>query len=324
MNHNLDIRLLQVIHMICVHGSATKAAVALKISTASISYLLKKARDATGHHLFIRTHEGMKPDTMALEFSARYQRYLTRKDRLRGSCGYQGTLTLRTTSPIEILLSGITHDNERVSFRYAFIPQTPCTETRLDGLMRGQTHVDIGGKLPPAQQIHQVRLFSSRFVVLAGQKMPGPDQLTMSDWRRENHIDWSSTLDYYCDDVLKATDAARFLSERQVVMASGNMLCMAALCSVGRYLMLIPEIYALQLTRMYPLRIMTPPPELSMKYDSYLHYNASQASTAGLTGDIYELGAFLQHHRHAGMTNQTDGAITRNDFPAHKPLNIDC
>ncbi|MFK3663275.1 LysR family transcriptional regulator [Scandinavium sp. NPDC088450] len=67
MTIKTDLKLLRTKHTICQAGSVTLAAVVLGITPGAVSYLVKKAREATGATLFFRTRNGLEPDLQALE-----------------------------------------------------------------------------------------------------------------------------------------------------------------------------------------------------------------------------------------------------------------
>lgn len=279
MQIGLDIQLLKVIHTICVHGSAQKAAKILNMSVPGVSYALNKARGITGHNLFIRSHSGLIPDTMAVELNKRYQEYVAGRtyNEVNSFSHPHNTLIVHTVSPIELVLARqkMPEGENEGALRYMFTAYNADAETRISNLLQGNVDIDIGGGLISQPQIQKIRLFTSDIVVLASTRSDHAEQCTVENWFAADHIVWASSFDWYSDNVQSTAMAASLLSRRNISVVSGNLMSMAAFCASTNNLMIIPRAFSRYLVRIFSLKCIQPPDELSIKCDAYMHFNNS-------------------------------------------------
>ena len=121
MDNQLDMKVLRAIHILSTSGSVTKAAEILQVTPGAVSYLINKARKSTGSALFFRTRSGMKPNTLALELSQRYQN-INQDYNVDGSALSPGgrAIVLSTPSILELLLTITLLNNENEQTHLAF------------------------------------------------------------------------------------------------------------------------------------------------------------------------------------------------------------
>ncbi|MCT4707719.1 LysR family transcriptional regulator [Enterobacteriaceae bacterium H11S18] len=279
MKREIDLKLLKIIHTVVTTGSVTEAARKLKQSAGNISYQLGKARELTGVYLFIRTRNGMKPDSTALELSQRYQQFIDSNIAVQDLSSYpqQKSLSINTFSLLEMMLANnvCNSKNSDTLFRYIFNSYVSNPEERLLRLRKKDVHIDIGNKLPADEAITTVKLFTSNVHVLVGsQNLPVDGSLSMQELRSSRYVIWSAIPDYYSDSMEGAVRTSQFIQSQDVAVVSGSMINMVSLCANSRYIMLIPNIFAPMLERNFQVKCMPLPPELDIRYDCYLHYSA--------------------------------------------------
>ncbi|QBC03421.1 LysR family transcriptional regulator [Enterobacter cloacae] len=277
MKKEIDIKLLNIINTLVVTQSVTKTAQQLKLSPGSISYALKKARSITGAHLFIRTRNGMKPDTTAKELSQRYQKFTgnSMPPTFSESATGKNTLNIMTFTPVEMMLAKIVKEScfWNSDLRFNFFPYDSNSNDRLERIKNGLIDIDIGSKLPADKLVNKIKLFSTPVSLLASQHSGLEDTVTLTDWQERKHAVWSVFSDYYCDNVLSSQDVVRYMDERKIAMISASIINMVAFCANSKCIMMIPDYFAHVFTSTFPVKKLSMPPELSLKYDCYFHFS---------------------------------------------------
>jgi DNA-binding transcriptional LysR family regulator len=279
MQKEIDLNLLKIIHLLVSTGSVTKTAQNLNLSPGSISYALKKARDLTGRHLFIRTLSGMKPDSMALELSQRYQKFVgsVQESQLAGDITPLDSMTIRSHGLMEMKLAEklVTQEYNYQPVRHIFAPPTDSTSQRITDLKSFAVDMDLGQRLPHDPQINQIKMLTCRASVLVRKdsSLTGP-AITLEQWYNAKHISCSSITDYYCDSVGKSRSALKHLENRNVVMTSSTNVNEVAYCSSHDCMMLVPDFYVPVILTTFPVKRLKLPPELDLKYDSHMHIHS--------------------------------------------------
>jgi DNA-binding transcriptional LysR family regulator len=276
MKKEIDLNLLKIIHLLVSSGSVTKTAQNLNLSPGSISYALKKARELTGRHLFIRTRTGMKPDSMALELSQRYQKFVgsVQESLVAEDVTPFESMTCRTHALMEMKLGEklVNQDYDYQTVRNIFVPPIESVSQRIADLKSFAVDIDLGQKLPHDPLINQIKLLTCRASVLVSKDSPlmGPS-ITIEQWNSAKHIDCSSITDYYCDSVGRARAALKYLENRNVVMTSSTYINKVAYCASHDCMMLVPDFYVPLVMSIFPVKRLGLPPEMELKYDCHMH-----------------------------------------------------
>lgn len=279
MDNEITLKLLRVIHTVVASGSVTEAAKLLNQSPGNISYQLRKAREATGAHLFIRNRDGMQPDATALKLNNRYEQYLLTKDlpvllkEQRDSENFK----INTFSLIEMLLSCnlfLTENNCKMPC-YEFKNWESRADKRGQNLKNHIVDVDIGSKLPVDSSINAVELFTSPIVFLTKENTSGTEMTFGTEGDESlRHAIWGHRPDYYSDNVFIANKATNFFRSRNVGIVSSSMTNLVSLCANSDYVMTIPEVFVDMLAKNYAVVARPLPDDIELKYTCYLHYHA--------------------------------------------------
>ncbi|MFK3659278.1 LysR family transcriptional regulator [Scandinavium sp. NPDC088450] len=293
MDDLVDLKTLEIIHILVRTQSIAKAALEKGIKPGAISYILNKARKVTGQVLFVRTKNGMIPDATATKMSEHYFQ-LTNRRIMNGensSAQKRQVVYHRAFSLMEIMsTSQILKDEYDYQALHSYQPQTNCNEERLADLKSFKVNMDVGAKLPPDPAIHQIKLFSSRVsIILNKQHGYRQDRLTLDEWLASKHVVRTSLSDYYCDNAIKASDSFINLNKRNVVMTSGSHINMVAFCSSTDCIMLAPDFYILSMMDSFPVTYLKTPPEIELKYDCYMHIHAGMAEDKNIMIQIDEI-----------------------------------
>lgn len=288
MSQIIEIKLLKIINTLVDCGSVKTTAKLLNITPAAVSYSLNKLRDITGEHLFIRTRDGMKPNTTAYELSQRYKKFFATDAYIRKGAAVeeQGNLTILTYSPVEMLLSKAISGLSNIAdhYRYVFLPYTINVNERMDNLNIESDYIDIGAELPQNNAVSKVKLFSSNISILAGvNNSTISDTVTRTDLYRVRHAIWSSLGDYYCETMQSSGEVKKYINERDVAIVSGSIINMVELCSRSNYIMLLPDVFIPMFTKIFPVRRIELPEELKMKHDCYMHFNKKTSEKTTIT-----------------------------------------
>ncbi|MBU9843904.1 LysR family transcriptional regulator [Rahnella ecdela] len=294
MQNKIELKLLKVINFLVMTGSVTKTAQMLNLTPGAISYSLKILRKMTGEHLFIRTHNGMKPDTTALELSQRYERFTASSESIGNTLKTKtrDELKFMTFSLIEMLLADSIFclKNVEAGYRFVFLTYTPGIRDRINNLKNDRVDIDAGGSLPPDKQISRVKFLSSKVSLLAGIKNDSlPDSLTVDDLRHVRHAVWSEMMDYCAESISGSGEIATFLQNQDVAIISGSIVNMVAFCSNSQCVMLIPDVFIPIMTKRFPVKVLPLPAELDMQYDCYLHFKCKLIDDVGVAKFLEDL-----------------------------------
>lgn len=277
MIDSLDMKVLRAIHVLVTCGSVTKTADLLGVSPGAVSYILNKARQRTGSALFIRTREGMIPDNIAKELS---QRYVNISKELYDDKGkvslHNREVMICTYSLLEFALSVGLCAMQKRPHQIHFTSPEMNDNTRLLRLRSKEIDIDIGSRLPGDRSIVQTLLFSSGLKILMSKNNPAAKKnFTLEDWSRCHHARWTRRMDYVCDDFRHANRFHELMNQKNISIISSDSLNMALLCAHTDHVMLMPTAVADLVVDELPIVALTPPPELEMQFDCYLHYHHS-------------------------------------------------
>ncbi|MBB1200720.1 LysR family transcriptional regulator [Enterobacteriaceae bacterium 89] len=279
MHDSIDIKLLQVIHTVAMTKSVSVTARHLGTSAGTISYWIGKARKVTRSHLFTRTRQGMLPDTTALELSQRYQEYLLKTSGPGNSRSHsERKVRIHTNSLLEMIVSEYLPDpaKRKKPRHYAFKPYIQDVSARTHALETGKIDLDIGPKLPANKAISAVRLFRSGVSILTGKDNPRyGDQLTLEEWYGSQFISWSGISDYWCDDIATSASVHHHLAGRTYGVLSGSLINTLLGCASTEFITLVPTLFVDTLVDIMPVRPVAVPPQLSLYYECFVHFNHS-------------------------------------------------
>ncbi len=276
--HNLDIKTLRVLDTLMNCGSVTRSAEHLDVTPGAISYFLNKARRSTGSALFFRTQEGMQPDNIAKELVERYQR-ITREDMLSGNkiTLSNRDLTISTYALIELLI-GISLEDQNLKRTVNFRPLPVDNDERQQKLRNKEVDIDIGTRLPADSNIIQCRLFSCGVkIVASAQYYADKTRFTLDDWMKASHIVWGRGMPLFHDDHEHTNRFHKYLSHRQVSCIASNSINMIFMAAYSNHIVMMPAVIINRLTNKLPVKVFTPPPELEMMYECFLHYHKTLA-----------------------------------------------
>lgn len=279
MKNRIDMKVLRVIHTLVNSGSVSKTAELLDVSPGAISYMLKKARKVTDSSLFLRTGTGMMPNHIAIDLSQRYESICKELyGKVDGPLESNHQISICTYSVFEFLLSTMFSENSDITNQLHFISPELCENNRLIRLRNKEVDIDIGTRLPGDRSIVQTLLFTGGIKVLARKNHPLlKGHFSIDKWLQCRHVRWSRRMDFVCDDFSHANRFYELMNQRKISVVSSDSLNMALLCAFSDDVMLMPTIVANLLTKKLPVEAHTPPPELEMQFDCYLHYHHSLA-----------------------------------------------
>lgn len=302
MKDEIDLRLLKVIHSLVETGSAGETARILKVSQSTISYILKKARNQMGAHLFVRTRYGMKPCAIAVELSQKYLQYVNQeeipletKSRIRRAIN----INANTLTEMALAATNLTRQTHSSPFYGVFHAYENAVEERMRKLRCQAIDIDIGNKLPDDKIITTIKLFTSKMVIL--KKLCSDNSSNVFDkeqWRKHRHVASEFNMEYYNTSIEGAALTKQFLEERDIAIISGSLINMVSLCAYSNYVMLIPAWYAPMLETCFPIKCLDLPPEIDIHHDCYLHFSAhikSETQAIRFVSDI--LSGLTQHKK---------------------------
>ena len=278
----LDLKTLKAIHIVHMTGSVSRAAEVLDVSPGGVSYLINKARAATGAALFVRTREGMQADSLAQELSARYQ-IISNELSSSNEEGVLGkkTLIISSYSLAELLISLTVLDDVIDYPELVFHRQLYDDNERLVKLRNKEVDLDVGTRLPADKSITQLSFFIGNARVLARKNHSTiSDEIKLSDWQNNKHAVWLRGMHFINKDFEKTHLFNELLSQKNVAFTSSSSLNLINLCMLSDTLVLVPELVGNKLGSLIPVRVHLPPAELDMQFECYIHYHRS------LSGDV--------------------------------------
>ncbi len=69
----------------------------------------------------------------------------------------------------------------------------------------------------------------------------------------------------------------KHMNLRNIVCKASNSINMILMAAYSQHVVLMPEVIANQLLGKIPIKLFTPPPELQMIYECFIHYHKSYA-----------------------------------------------
>ncbi|TDN47021.1 LysR family transcriptional regulator [Scandinavium goeteborgense] len=266
--HTISLQKLKIINEVIECENAMKAASRLKISPSTISYTIKSLKEKLGTDIFVRTPSGLKPNDTALVLQERYRELIalntSRKEYF-----------IATYSLIELLLTeSIQFRNDETLFH--FITMDTSEDERLRKLKQREVDIDIGGKLPDDLAIISKKYLQSDMKILVSENHPTiSNAFTIDDWLNNTHLRWRRDLGSITAMVNGMNMSNELMFNRDISWESPNLLTMAYLCARGDSIMLVPEVFVASLKKILPLKALTLPDKLEMKFECYIHHHRS-------------------------------------------------
>lgn len=261
--NEINLRQLKIINTLIEYQSAVKAAQVLNISPSAISYSLNQLKKQTGKELFIRTRSGLRPNSHAFELQAKFKEVVQLNSR-------KNEYVIATYSLIEVLLAEYLHGGEDSLMH--FVTMGSGEEERLRKLKHREVDIDIGGKLPDDRSIMSRHFVKSDISIIVSENHPNIKEVfTLDDWRENEHLSWQRGI----GSIIGMADNVEpsLLNERKIAWTSPNLLSLAWHCSISDYVMIMPHIFVPYMQKRFPVKSFSPPPELQMTFDCYLHYH---------------------------------------------------
>lgn len=272
--HNLDMKTLRVLDTLMNCRSVTRSAKYLDVTPGAVSYFLNKARQTTGSALFFRTKNGMQPDNIAKELVKQYQ---INKRENKSSLPLVRDLTISTYALIELLI-GTDPGTQDLNHKINFHPLPVDNDERQQKLRNKEVDIDIGTRLPADSNIIQCRLFSCGVRIVTGQQYSiEKTRFTLDDWLKASHIVWGRGMPLFHDDFEHANRFHEYLSHRRVACIASNSINMIFMAAHSKHVVIMPEKIVNSLKDKFPVRDFTPPPELDMQYECFLHYHKTRS-----------------------------------------------
>ncbi|MGR7122215.1 LysR family transcriptional regulator [Klebsiella aerogenes] len=284
MINDLDLKVLKAIHILCQSGSVSKTAEILEVTPGAVSYLINKARKATGTSLFFRSRHGMEPDALAKELSERYVSIsegfsLTHDESAINS----RAMIISAYSLAELLLSLAVIEDENNYPELIFHRQKYDDTERLIKLRNREVDLDIGTRLPVDNSIVQISFFAGNAGVLARKNHPTvKDKVTLQDWQNNQHAIWLRGMHFINDDFDKTQKFYELSSQRNISLTASSSLNLINLCSLSDTLILVPALVGRKLSEIMPVNWFYPPAEIDMRYESFIHYHRSMAGNQSI------------------------------------------
>lgn len=275
MDRQMDLKVLRAVHLLTTSGSVTKTAELLQVTPGAVSYLINKARKSTGSALFFRTREGMKPNTLALELSRRYQSVSQNfPDKEMEKSLDSRTIVISTYSLLELLLSISLLKTARLSFRRA----SHNDGERLTRLRNKEVDIDIGSRLSVDSSIVQLKLFSSPVGTMVRKDHPTVvSPFTLKDWHENSHIIWSGGMQFISDNLELTHQFRTLFDQQEVAFMASSSLNLTALCAFSDLIILLPELIGQKVEALFPVKMLALPAEMQMNFECYVHYHHSFA-----------------------------------------------
>lgn len=278
--NNMSLHELRIVDHIITYKFACKAALALNLTSPTISYALKKMRYKTGQKLFVSTKNGMIPDNYAIELQKRFKQLSFLNSARR-------EFIITTYSPLELL----------IGLRIAEIPEQPVflqftsmpdtTEQRLMNLQQRFVDVDIGGPLPPNKSIMSLPYLVSEMCVMVSQHHSTiHDNFTIEDWQNNKHITWLHESDDVARVIQDLSYNSSLVSGRKITCESTNLLAMTALCASGEHIMIIPKIFCESIVKMFKVKFFNLPSGVLVKFGCHIHYHKENSKNKNIDNII--------------------------------------
>lgn len=277
MIDNIDLKTLKIIHVLCQAGSVSKTAEIMDVTPGAISYMLNKARKATGRALFFRTRQGMEPDALAKELSERYlsvRQDLSVSD--QQSAINNRPIIISSYSLAELLLSIAVLNHDKTHPEIIFNRQSHNDNERLIKLRNREVDLDIGTRLPSDKAITQLSFFAGNAGVLISKDHPRiSNTVSIQDWQENRHAIWLRGMHFINNDFDKTKRFHELSSVRNIAFIASSSLNLISLYALSDLLVLVPSSVGRQLEKIMPVRMLSAPEELDMRYECYIHFHHS-------------------------------------------------
>ncbi|MCS2164530.1 LysR family transcriptional regulator [Scandinavium manionii] len=278
MIEKLDLKVLRAVHILCEAGSVNKAAEILDVTPGAVTYLINKARKETGSTLFIRTKSGMMPDTVARELSARYLGISHEFSKNESGPVNNRPMVISAYSLAELLLSLVIFEEPETYPELIFRRQDEDANTRIIKLRNREVDLDIGTRLPADSSINQLHFFAGNAGILIRRGHPTiKDKITLQDWQCNTHAVWLHGMHFTNDNFELMHKFNELSLDRNVAFRASSSLNLVTLCMLSDILVLVPEIVGRKLTGIMPVDWFSPPEELNMRYECYIHYHRAMS-----------------------------------------------
>lgn len=275
--HSVDLKVLRAVHVLASCGSVTKTAEILNVTPGSVTYLLNKARHATGSALFFRAKNGMEPDSVAKELSLRYQKFTSEFEENNQKLELNDRdIIISCFSLLELILSMSL--NNKSDERINFLPLPMCENERLSRLRNKEVDLDLGTSLPPDRSIIRSRVLTSDMKVAVRKDHPYiKDSCTLKSWEKSTHIMWSRKPSLCFDDHSSANRFYELLDDRTISYVSSSSTNMLINACYTDNVVMMPAFIAEHFRDKLPLALFDPPDDVALRYEFHVHYHSSMA-----------------------------------------------
>lgn len=277
MSVELDIKVLRAIHTLSTAGSVTKAAQLLQVTPGAVSYLINKARKATGSALFFRTREGMRPNTLATELSQRYQNMVASfSSEDVGHKNHNRTYIVSTYTLVEFLLALAWESSAERGTELRYVSSDQDETRRLAALRNKEVDIDIGSRLQVDSSIIQVKLFSTEVGMIAHKDHPTiGERFTTADWHENRHALWSRGMHFISDDIEQTQNFRNLFDQQKIFCVSSTSMNAVLLCAYSDTVTRMPVRIGRKLESILPVKLHSLPENLHLTYECFLHYHHS-------------------------------------------------
>lgn len=279
-----DLNLMTVLDVLLRERSVSRTAVRLNLSQPAVSHALARAREAFGDPLLVREGSVMRPTPMALRLEAPLSDVLGGVERMLQTTrrfdpmDLQGQVRIGMSDYADFLLLPSLLEYLRVHAPgLAILSRDMSSEKVADELSTGKIDMAISFKLAHKPGIHERHLISDRHVCLAPKSTRGAMTLDRYLAARHVQISYRGAFAGGADEALDRMGLAR-----TVVVFTPHALAAAATAARARLVMTTPERLALNLVKIFPLRMFELPfdlPELELTMAWHARNDADAAQS---------------------------------------------
>ena len=255
---NLDLNLLLVFDAVLRERSVVRAADSLAISQPAVSHALNRLRHALKDKLFVRTPAGMSPTPRAEQLALPVRKALNELQlAVEGDTFDPSTADRRFTIAVNnyaaVVAAGPVVAAARAQAPNVRLSLVPSGTLNLrDRLDRGELDLAVSGRTVDGERFASQQLIEDRFVAVLRSGHPAlRKKLTAASLAELQHLGISSSPEdlTFLDEVLKASNSARFVASDVPYLSAGAVLVQSNLVAIlGRKL-------AMEFRRSYPIEI---------------------------------------------------------------------
>jgi len=255
---NLDLNLLLVFDAVLRERSVVRAADSLAISQPAVSHALNRLRHALKDKLFVRTPAGMSPTPRAEQLALPVRKALNELQlAVEGDTFDPSTADRRFTIAVNnyaaVVVAGPVVAAARAQAPNVRLSLVPSGTLNLrDRLDRGELDLAVSGRTVDGERFASQQLIEDRFVAVLRSGHPAlRKKLTAASLAELQHLGISSSPEdlTFLDEVLKASNSARFVASDVPYLSAGAVLVQSNLVAIlGRKL-------AMEFRRSYPIEI---------------------------------------------------------------------